>query len=78
MNASEPSKSLSRRADPADASLIFAMVVELAEYEHLAGEVYATKDGLAAALFGPNPRVFCDIAERDGEAAGIAMWFYTF
>ena len=40
--------------------------------------VEATEAGLAAALFGDAPRVFCDLAEVDGESAGFALWFYTF
>ena len=31
-----------------------------------------------AALFGANPRVFCEIAEWDGEPAGFAVWFVNF
>ena len=31
-----------------------------------------------AALFGANPRVFCDIAEWNGEAVGFAFWFLNF
>jgi GNAT superfamily N-acetyltransferase len=30
------------------------------------------------ALFTPRPRVFCDLAEWDGAAAGFALWFYNF
>ncbi len=30
------------------------------------------------ALFTPNPRAFCDIAEADGEAVGFALWFYNY
>ena len=33
---------------------------------------------LARDLFGPNPRVFCDIAEWDGQPAGFALWFYNY
>jgi GNAT superfamily N-acetyltransferase len=31
-----------------------------------------------AALFGPNPRLFCDIAEWNGEPAGFTVWFYNY
>jgi GNAT superfamily N-acetyltransferase len=31
-----------------------------------------------AALFGEQPRVFCDIAEWDGEPVGFAVWFLNF
>ena len=67
-----------RPAAPAEASLLFDMIRELAEYERLSHEVDATEGMIAAALFGPNPRVFCDVAEWDGAAAGFALWFYSF
>jgi diamine N-acetyltransferase len=67
-----------RAAQPADAALVFALVRELAEYEKLAAEVDATQDVIAAALFGDKPRVFCDIAQWDGEPAGFALWFLNF
>lgn len=69
---------LIRRAQPADMPLIFGLVRELADYEKLGGEVTATRADLAAALFCEAPKVFCEIAERDGEAAGLAIWFYSF
>ncbi len=67
-----------RAARPADAALIFAFVAELADYEHLSGELLATQEDIAAALFGAAPRAFCDIAENGREAVGFALWFYTF
>lgn len=67
-----------RPAQPADLGLVAALVRELADYEKLAHEVEATEGDLEAALFGPNPRVFCDIAEWRGEPAGFALWFYNF
>jgi diamine N-acetyltransferase len=67
-----------RAARPADAALVFALVRELADYEKLAAEVDATVDQIAAVLFSPEPRVFCDIAEWNGEPAGLALWFLNF
>ncbi len=67
-----------RPARPDDAALVFAFIGELADYERLAHDVVASPDDIAAALFGPAPLVFCDIAEWDGEAAGFALWFYNF
>ncbi len=67
-----------RAACPSDAALIFSLVRELADYEKLSHEVAAGEAGIAAALFGENPRVFCDIAEWDGEACGFALWFATY
>jgi GNAT superfamily N-acetyltransferase len=50
----------------------------LAEYEKLAHEAVASEADIDAALFGGNPKAFCDIAEDDGEPVGIALWFYNF
>ena len=67
-----------RTAAPAESGLVLAFVRELAAYERLAHEVDATEEALAAALFGPNPRVFADLALWNGEPAGFALWFYNF
>lgn len=67
-----------RPAAPADAPLIYDFVRELAEYEKLLHAVEAGEADLAHALFGPQPKVFCDIAELDGAPVGFALWFYTF
>ena len=57
---------------------MLALVRELAEYEKLLHEVRATEAEIADALFGDNPRLFCDIAEWNGEVAGFAVWFANF
>jgi diamine N-acetyltransferase len=67
-----------RAARPDDSALIFALVRELADYEKLTGEVDATPEAIAAALFTREPKLFCDIAEWNGEAAGFAIWFLNF
>jgi GNAT superfamily N-acetyltransferase len=67
-----------RPARPGDAGIVFQFVRELAEYEELTHEVEATEAMIDAALFGPNPRVFCDIAEWDGAPVGNALWFLNF
>lgn len=71
-----------RPAAPGDGALIHELVSALADYERLAHEMEATPAQFEAALFGPAPRVFCDIAEWHGEdryeAAGLALWFYSF
>jgi diamine N-acetyltransferase len=64
------------RAD--DVPVIVDLIRGLAAYEKLEHKVEATEDGIAAALFGTSPRVFCDLAEADGAVAGFALWFYTF
>jgi len=67
-----------RAARPDDSALVFALVRELADYEKLSDEVDATEEMIAAALFGEQPRLFCEIAEWDGEPAGFAAWFLNF
>jgi len=67
-----------RRSRPEDVGLILAFIRELAEYERAPDAVVATEDGLAALLFGADPKVFCDIAEWDGQPAGFCLWFYNF
>lgn len=67
-----------RAAVKADSDLVFSLVRELADYEKLSGEVDATPEAIAAALFSAQPRLFCDIAEWNGEPAGFAVWFLNF
>jgi len=72
------SKLVIREAKPADSALVFSFIKALAEYEKLSHEVVTNESEIAAKLFAGNPRVFCDIAEWNGEAAGFALWFYNF
>ena len=67
-----------RRAIPGDVSSILDMIVALAVYEREPDAVKATEESLAATLFGPNPQVFVHIAEKDGKAVGLALWFLTY
>jgi GNAT superfamily N-acetyltransferase len=69
---------LIRRARADEAGLVLSLVRELAEYEKLSHEVEATEAMMTEALFGENPRLFCDIAEWNGEVAGFAVWFISF
>ena len=67
-----------RSANPADAALIHGFILALADYENLLHEVTATEADIAGHLFGPDPRLFCDIAEADGKPVGFAVWFYNY
>jgi diamine N-acetyltransferase len=67
-----------REAEPEDGPLICELVRELAAYERLSHEVDATQQQLVEALFSPPGRLFCDIAEWNGEPAGFALWFLNF
>jgi GNAT superfamily N-acetyltransferase len=67
-----------RRARPGEAGLVLDFVRELAEYEKLSHEVKATEADIADALFGNDPRLFCALAEWNGEPVGFAVWFLNF
>jgi GNAT superfamily N-acetyltransferase len=67
-----------RSARPGDAALVTQFVRELAEYEKLTHECETTEAMIDEALFGSNPRVFCEIAEWNGEPVGNAIWYLTF
>jgi GNAT superfamily N-acetyltransferase len=66
-----------------DVFVIDSLVRELAFYEKEPDAVEAVPDDFAAALFGPDPRVHCHVAEvqdpgREPEVVGMALWYVTF
>lgn len=65
-------------ATPGEGAIALSLVKELSVYERLEHEVDADAASFEAALFGPKPRVFCDLARWDGEVVGLAIWFYNF
>jgi GNAT superfamily N-acetyltransferase len=67
-----------RRARPGEAGLVMSFIRALADYEKLLHEVEATEATIDAALFCEQPRLFCDVAEWDGEPVGFAVWFINF
>ena len=67
-----------RPANAGDAGIIAQFIRDLAEYEKLAHEAKASAADIARDLFGPNPKVFCEIAEWDGKPVGFALCFYTY
>jgi len=67
-----------RPARPGDEAAITAMIHELAAFEHAPEQCTATEDRLRAALFGESAAAFCHLAEVDGDAAAMALWFRNF
>jgi GNAT superfamily N-acetyltransferase len=67
-----------REAVPADVPTILRLIRNLADYEKLAHEAVATEDDIRRDLFGPQPRVFCSMADWAGRPVGFALWYYTF
>ena len=66
------------RARRDELPLVLSLIRELAAYEKLSHEVAATEAMIEAALFSDSPRLFCEIAEWNGEPAGFAVWFVNF
>lgn len=72
-----------RPALPDDVPVIDALVHELAVYEKEPDAVEATPDDFATALFAPDPRVHCHVAEvrlpgGEPQVVGMALWYVTF
>ena len=67
-----------RPAVAADAALIVHFIAALAAYEKLSHEARATEADILRDLFGPEPKVFCEIACWNGEPIGFTLWFYTY
>lgn len=67
-----------RPAEPADAGQVLKFIADLAAYEKLSHEAQASEADLVRDLFGPRPKVFCEIAEWQGRPVGFALWFYTY
>ena len=71
--------SLVRRARRDDVPVVLELIKELATYEREPDAVVATEQHIRDALFGPDPKVFCLIAEDDGATVvGFAVWFLNF
>ena len=67
-----------RRAAPADAAAITAMIHGLAEFERAPGQCTVVETQVAAALFDQPATLRAHVAEVDGEAAAMALWFLNF
>jgi len=67
-----------RAVRPGDEAELTAMIHELAEFERAAAECTVTENQLRDALFGPHPVVYGHLAEVDGRAAAVALWFRNF
>ena len=61
-----------------DAPVIFSLIKELAEYEHLAHEVVASVDDIRRTLFGERPFAETLIGEYGGLPISFALCFYNF
>jgi GNAT superfamily N-acetyltransferase len=69
---------LIRPATKADLPAIMQLIHDLALYEKAPEAVETNEAEIGAALFADDPKVFCSIADHDGEVIGIAIWFLNF
>jgi GNAT superfamily N-acetyltransferase len=67
-----------RRAIPADAAPITAMIHELARFERAADQCTVIEKQVNTALFDEPTTLRAHVAEVDGEVAAMALWFLNF
>jgi GNAT superfamily N-acetyltransferase len=69
---------LIRPAIEEDAPVIFSLIKELAEYEHLSHEVVASVKDIRKTLFGKRPFAETLIGEVERNPVSFALFFYNF
>jgi GNAT superfamily N-acetyltransferase len=67
-----------RRAAKDDAPVILALLRELAVFEKLESVFRLNETLVHRDLLGEDPAARCDIAFADGEAAGVAVWYWLY
>jgi len=64
--------------EPQDSATILRLIRALAEFENLLHAVRATEADIRRDGFGPDRRFECLLAEVDGEAVGLALFFTNY
>lgn len=72
------SKLTLRPATSADVSVLFDLIMELAEYEKLAHTVKGNADVLQKHLFGVTTYIEAIVAEYAGQVVGFALFFHNY
>lgn len=67
-----------RPARPDDVTVLDGFVRELAAAEEFPGEIEATPQDIATALFGPDPMAKAVLATIDGDPVGFALYYLTY
>jgi len=67
-----------RFAQPGDEGIIHAFICELADYEHLSGEVVATPELLREWIFERNKAEVLFALNEAGKEVGFALFFHNF
>lgn len=66
-----------REAQPADVADVFRLVRGLADYEGMLDRFSATEADFSRLLFGPRTHARALLAEIDGAAIGVALWYFS-
>jgi diamine N-acetyltransferase len=64
-----------REAEPGDEDAILAFLKAFAEFEKLTHTFRLTHEIIRRDFLGANRRVQCDVAQWDGKAAGLMIWY---
>lgn len=67
-----------RPATPADVSVLFNLIVALAEYEKLTHAVTGSVEALEKHLFGTTSYIEAIVAEYSGKIVGFALFFHNY
>ena len=67
-----------RPAKQEDAGAILQLIKDLALYENAPDEVKATEKEILETIFAPNPSVFADLIEVEGQVVAMAIWFLNY
>lgn len=67
-----------RRAVPADAAAITAMIHDLARFERAPQQCTVVETQVSTALFRQPTTLRAHVAEVDGDVAAMALWFLNF
>jgi diamine N-acetyltransferase len=67
-----------RPAHRGDEGLILTLLRELAEYEKLVPIFSMSEASIARDFFGTSPACNSDLAFENGQAIGVATWYWTF
>ena len=78
MDVSANSNFMIRLAIEEDAAVIYSLIKELAEYEHLSHEVTASVNDIRKTLFGKRPFAEILIGEYEGLPISFALFFYNY
>ena len=76
MNRDDRNAFAIRRAQSGDEGAIVALLRELAVFEELEAEFHLDQAAVARDLFGGAAQ--CELLLRQGEAVGVAVWFWTY